>query len=73
MGTIFAAFKSIFMYYLQKGFQIMTLMADNEFKPLAELFYKLPGAPTLNLMSANKHEPNIECRIHVIKEQVPAV
>jgi hypothetical protein len=59
IGTIFAAFKSIFMYYLQKGFQIMTVMADNKFKSLAELFYELPGAPTLNLTSANEHKPNI--------------
>ena len=59
-ATIFAAFKSIFMYYLQKGFQIITVTADNEFAPLAELMYDLPGAPTLNLTSANEHEPYIE-------------
>ena len=59
--TIFAALKSIFMYYLQKGFQIMTITGDNEFAPLAELlFYELPGAPTLNLTSANEHKPYIE-------------
>ena len=58
--TIFAAFKSIFMLYLQKGFQILTVMADNEFAPLAELMYDLPGAPTLNLTSANEHEPTID-------------
>ena len=70
IGTIFAAFKSIFMYYLQKGFQIMMVTADNEFKPLAELFYDLPGAPTLNLTSANEHKPNIERQIRFIKERV---
>ena len=59
-ATIFAAFKSIFMYYLQKGFQIVTVTADNEFAPLAEMMYDLPGAPTLNLTSANEHEPYIE-------------
>ncbi len=59
-ATIFAAFKSIFMYYLQKGFQIVTVTADNEFSPLAELMYELSGAPTLNLTSANEHEPYIE-------------
>ena len=53
ISTIFAAFKSIFTYYLQKGFQIMTVTANNEFAPLAELLYELPGAPTLNLTSAN--------------------
>ena len=61
--TIFAALKSIFMYYLQKGFQIMTITADNEFAPLAELLYELPGAPALNLTSANEHEPYVERRI----------
>ncbi len=55
--TIFRALKSIFMYYLQKGFQIMTITADNEFAPLGELLYELPGAPTLNLTSANEHDP----------------
>lgn len=68
IGTIFAAFKSIFIYYLQKGFQIMTVTANNKFAPLAELLYDLPGAPTLNLTSANKHKPFIEQRICMVKE-----
>ncbi len=41
-ATIFAAFKSIFMYYLQKGFQIITVTADIEFAPFGELMYELP-------------------------------
>jgi hypothetical protein len=61
------------MYYLQKGFQIMTITADNEFAPLAELLYELPGAPTLNLTSANEHEPFIERRIRVVKERVRSI
>jgi hypothetical protein len=61
------------MYYLQKGFQIITVMADNEFAPFAELMYELPGAPTLNLTSANEHEPYIERRIRVVKERTRAV
>ena len=61
------------MYYLQKGFQIVTVTADNEFAPLAKLMYKLPGAPTLNLTSANEHEPYIERRIWVVKERTRAV
>ncbi len=48
VSTIIAAFKAIFMYYLQKGFQIMTVMAENKFALLTELMYELPGAPTLN-------------------------
>ena len=51
----------------------MTVMADNKFAPLAELMYDLPGAPTLNLTSANEHEPVIERRIRVVKERVRAV
>jgi len=31
------------------------------------------GAPQLNLASANKHVPDIECKIRVIKERVQAV
>jgi len=46
---------------------------DNEFAPLAELLYELPGAPTLNLTSANEHEPYIERRIRVVKERTRAV
>ena len=73
ISTIFAALKSIFFYYLQKGFQITTIKADNEFAPLTELLYELPGAPTLNLTSANEHEPNIERRIRVVKERTRAI
>ena len=73
INTIFETLKSIFMYYLQKGFQITTITGDNEFAPLVELLYELPGAPTLNLTSANEHEPYIERRIRVVKERVRAV
>jgi hypothetical protein len=73
IATIFTAFKSIFTYYLQKGFQIVTVTADNEFAPLQELLYDLPGAPALNLTSANEHEPFIERRIRVVKERTRAV
>ena len=51
------------MYYMQKDFQIITVMADNKFAPLTEMMYDLPYAPTLNLASANKHETFIECQI----------
>ncbi len=63
ISTIFSALKSIFYLYLQKGFQIITIKADNEFAPLTELLYELLGVPTLNLTSANEHEPNIERHI----------
>jgi hypothetical protein len=46
---------------------------DNQFAPLAELLYDLPGALALNLTSTNEHKPYIERRIHVVKERARAV
>jgi hypothetical protein len=63
ISTIFSALKSFFYFYLQKGMQIITIKADNEFAPLTELLYERPGASTLNLTNANEHEPNIERHI----------
>jgi len=60
ISTIFQALKSILYNYLQKGFRIIIIKADNEFAPLTEMLYELPGTPKLNLTSANEHEPNIE-------------
>ena len=37
--TIFKEFKAIFNYYLQRGFQIMTVTADGEFSPLEKLLF----------------------------------
>jgi hypothetical protein len=34
---------------------------------------ELPGSPTLNLASANEHEPFIERRIRVVKERVRCI
>ena len=73
IDTIFNEFKPIFIYYLQRGFQIMTVTADGEFAPLEKLLFELPGAPRLNLTSPNEHEPYIERRIRVVKERVRAV
>ncbi len=53
--NIFKAFKGIYVYYLQKGFQITTVTGDGEFEPMQELMNELPGAPCLNLASANEH------------------
>jgi hypothetical protein len=73
IDTIFNEFKPIYIYYLQRGFQIMTVTADGEFAPLEKMLFDLPGAPRLNLTSANEHEPYIERRIRVVKERVRAV
>jgi hypothetical protein len=59
------AFVDMFQYYLQHGFQIMKVLADGEFTFLESLMNKLPGAPKLNLASANEHEPFVENRICV--------
>ena len=72
-GTIFKAFSSIYKYYREHGFQINVVTADNEFKPLVEMMYDLPGAPRLNLTAPDEHEPYIERRIRVVKERTRAV
>ncbi len=60
-------------FYLQRGFQIVFIKGDGEFKPLEEFMPELYGALTLNLTSSNKHVPEIECKIRVIKEWVRVV
>ena len=61
-------------YYLQRGFKIVFLKGDGEFKPLEDLIQsELYGGPKLNLASANKHVPEIKRKIRVIKERVLAV
>jgi hypothetical protein len=60
-------------FYLQRGFQIVFIKGDGEFKPLEEFMLELHGAPRLNLTSANKYVPEIERKIGVIKERVRAV
>ena len=56
----------IFENYLQ-------LLPNSEFAPLEVWIATVYGVPTLNLASANKHDPKIEQKIRVIKEQVQAV
>ncbi len=51
----------------------MFIKGDGEFKPVEEFMQELYGAPRLNLTSANKHVPEIEGKIHVIKERVRTV
>jgi hypothetical protein len=73
IDTIFKALKAMHNYYLQRGFQIVFIKGDGEFKPIEEKVYELYGAPKLNLSSANEHVPEIERKIRVIKERVRAV
>jgi hypothetical protein len=70
---IFAAFKEIYKYYLQRGFIITEVHADNEMQSLQALIADMPHRPTLNLASANEHVPEIELKIRVVKERTRAL
>jgi hypothetical protein len=70
--TLFAAFKEIHQYYLQRGFRITILHVDGEFAPLKTLIDAMPSGPVVNLASANEHVPEIERRIRVVKERCRA-
>jgi hypothetical protein len=54
--------------YLRRGFQIVFIKGDGEFKTMEGMMSELYGAPKLNLSSANEHVPEIERKIWVIKE-----
>ena len=71
--TVFKAFKEVWSFYRQRGFNIQTLCADGEFSSLASFISDLPEAPTTNFTAANEHVPEIERRIRMIKERVRAV
>jgi len=60
-STIFKALKSMHNFYLRRGFQIVFIKGDGEFKSLQDLIQsELYGGPRLNLASANEHVPEIE-------------
>jgi hypothetical protein len=73
IDTIFRALKTMHNFYLQRGFKIVFIKGDGEFKPLDGMMSELYGAPKINLSSANEHVPETERKIWVIKEQVCAV
>ena len=58
-----------FRFYLQQGFLIQTVHADGEFEALKDIIQNMPAGPTVNLTSANKHVPEIEQRIRVVKDR----
>jgi hypothetical protein len=58
--TIFGALRAMHNFYLQKGFQIVFIKGDGEFKPLEEKMSELFGGPNMNLARANEHVPEIE-------------
>jgi hypothetical protein len=69
---IFKAFKEIYKYYLQRGFRITELHADNEFA-MKQYLDDMSRSPRLNLAAADKHVPEIERRICVVKERIRAI
>jgi hypothetical protein len=72
--TIFKALNNMHNFCLQRGFQIVFIKGDGEFKPLQDLIQsELYDGPTLNLASANEHVPEVKRKIRVIKERVRAV
>ncbi len=73
LGQIFKALKGIFYYYLQQGFRVTFITGDGEFASLKQFTILLKGALCLNLTSVSKHEPFIECHIHVVKERVQLI
>jgi hypothetical protein len=70
--TIFDALKGMCSYYLQQGFQIVFIKGNGEFAPIEAWMATVYGTPKLNMASANKHVPEIERKIWVIKERVRA-
>ena len=66
---IFQAFKELFRFYICHRFRISTVHADGEFAPLKLMIEGIPGGPYFNVTAANKHTPDIERRIRVVKEQ----
>ncbi len=66
--TIFNALRSMCSYYLQQGFQVVVIKCNGKFAPLEAWMATVYGAMKLNLASANKHVPEIERKIRVIKE-----
>ena len=51
----------------------LSSQGDGEFAPLEAWMVTVYGAPKVNLASANKHVPEIERKIRVIKERVRAI
>jgi hypothetical protein len=54
--------------YLQRGFRITKVHADDEMQPLQALIANMPRRRMINLASADEHVPEIEWKIRVVKE-----
>ena len=50
---VFKYFWCIYVFYLERGFNIMSFHADGEFDPLQEIIAEMSSGPMVNLTSAN--------------------
>jgi hypothetical protein len=62
--------KEVIAMYRKAGFQVTHMYCDNEFKPLMTQLADQEPNIQLNYSSLNEHVPDIERRIHVIKERI---
>ena len=62
--TIIQCLKSVIALYRHRGFEISTILADNEFEAIR------PQFPMLNCAAANEHVPEVERLIQTIKDRV---
>ena len=60
---VFKYFWCIYVFYLNRGFNLTTVTNDGEFAPVQELIAEISIVPMVNLTSANEHVPEIERRI----------
>ena len=56
---IFKSFYRIYVFYLKRGFKIMTVHIDGEIDPVQELIAEMSSGPMVNLKSSNEHIPDI--------------
>jgi hypothetical protein len=69
--TVFKAYKGIHAMYLKRGFRINTVSLDGEFGPLQALIREM--GTDANLPSADKHVPEAERPIRVVKEHARCI
>lgn len=69
--TLCAAVQAISSLYKKAGFEVRTVLADGEFEHLRDACLDLNIH--LNSTAANKHVPEIERQIRVIKERARAI
>ena len=62
--TIVRKLKTIERLYHQRGFRIVSMLADPEFEPIR------PEFPYLNCCAANEHVPDIERYVRTVKDRV---